>query len=258
MSHKDKVVVITGTASGIGRAAAIAFAGQGARVYGCDINVAGNLETEALVVSSGGSFQNGGEVDLADEVQTRSWFESISQRESGIDVLFVNAGATRFNSIEDTTFDQWQWVIRHELDLVFLPVKHSWELLKRSKGNIVLVGSTAGVRGSVTNARLAHTATKGGVIAMARQIAAEGAKYGIRANSISPGMIETPATQGDLLSESHPMKNISKHIPLGRVARPEEVVSCVMFLASDAASYVTGANLMVDGGWSAVLPGSVD
>lgn len=117
------------------------------------------------------------------------------------------------------------------------------------------MGSTAGVTGSVTNGRLAHTATKGAVVAMTRQLAAEGAPLGIRVNSVSPGMIRTPATEGDLLSANHPMNQIAAHIPLGRIGSADEVASCALFLASDEASYVTGANLMVDGGWSAVLPG---
>jgi meso-butanediol dehydrogenase/(S,S)-butanediol dehydrogenase/diacetyl reductase len=107
----------------------------------------------------------------------------------------------------------------------------------------------------MTNTRVAHTATKGGVVAMTKQLAAEGAPFGIRVNCVSPGMIRTPATEGDLLAEGHPMREIASAIPLGRIGRPEEVVSCALFLASDDASYVTGANLMVDGGWSAVLPG---
>jgi NAD(P)-dependent dehydrogenase (short-subunit alcohol dehydrogenase family) len=146
-------------------------------------------------------------------------------------------------------------VLRHELDIVFLPVMHAWTHLKESAGTVVLVGSTAGVSGSTTNTRIAHTATKGGVVAMTKQLAAEGAPFGIRVNCVSPGMIRTPATEGDLLADDHPMRTIEASIPLRRIGRPEEVAACAFFLASDDASYVTGANLMVDGGWSAVLPG---
>jgi NAD(P)-dependent dehydrogenase (short-subunit alcohol dehydrogenase family) len=121
---------------------------------------------------------------------------------------------------------------------------------------VLLVGSTAGIAGSLTNSRIAHTATKGGVVAMTRQLAAEGAAHGIRANCVSPGMIRTPATEGDLLADDHPMRTIARAIPLGRIGTPDEVARCALFLASDEASYVTGANLVVDGGWSAVLPGA--
>ena len=138
--------------------------------------------------------------------------------------LFAEAGAT-------------------ELDVVFFPVKHAWKHLKRAGGSVVLVGSTAGLTGSMTNTRVAHTVTKGGVIALTKQLAAEGAPHGIRVNCVSPGMVETPATKQDLLADDHPMRHIATAIPLGRVGQPEEVVRCALFLASDAASYVTGANL---------------
>ena len=148
-------------------------------------------------------------------------------------------------------------MLRHELDVVFFPVKHAWPHLKRSaSAAVVLVGSTAGITGSMTNARVAHTVTKGGVVALTKQLAAEGAPYGIRVNCVSPGMIETPATRGDLLADDHPMRRIASAIPLGRVGQPDEVARCARFLASDEASYVTGANLVIDGGWSAVLPDS--
>jgi NAD(P)-dependent dehydrogenase (short-subunit alcohol dehydrogenase family) len=252
----DKVVVITGTGSGIGRSAAMAFATEGARVYGCDIDAAANSQTANLIAAESGYFVDSGAVDLTDEAATVKWFESIAENEAGIDVLYVNAGATKFSSIEELEFAEWKWVLQHELDLVFLPVKYAWPLLKKARGNVVFVGSTAGIAGSVTNHRIAHSATKGGVISLARQVAAEGAKFGIRANTVSPGMIQTPATESDLLAENHPMREIARQIPLGRVAQPLEVVKCVLFLASQDASYVTGANLVVDGGWSAVLPGS--
>ena len=104
--------------------------------------------------------------------------------------------------------------------------------------------------------RLAHTASKGGVVAMTRQLAAEGAAHGIRANCVSPGMIATPASAGTLLAEDHPMRTIARAIPLGRIGTPEDVARSALFLASDEASYITGANLVIDGGWSAVLPGA--
>jgi meso-butanediol dehydrogenase / (S,S)-butanediol dehydrogenase / diacetyl reductase len=91
---------------------------------------------------------------------------------------------------------------------------------------------------------------------MTKQLAGEGAAHGIRANCISPGMIATPATESDLLAPGSPMRSIARAIPLGRIGTPEEVARCALFLASDEASYVTGANLIIDGGWSAVLPGA--
>jgi NAD(P)-dependent dehydrogenase (short-subunit alcohol dehydrogenase family) len=234
-----KVVLITGTAGGQGAVAAELFAEAGATVVGCDVQDAPGVDR----------------VDLTDENAVRAWIDSAAEEHGRIDVLYANAGATRFSPLEETTKEEWDFVLRHELDVVFFPVKHAWRHLKQTRGSVVLVGSTAGLTGSMTNARVAHTVTKGGVIALTKQLAAEGAPYGIRANCVSPGMVETPATRGDLLAEDHPMRRIAHAIPLGRVGQPEEVARCALFLASDAASYVTGANLVVDGGWSAVLPG---
>ncbi|MET7772010.1 SDR family oxidoreductase [Nocardia sp. NPDC005366] len=143
----------------------------------------------------------------------------------------------------------------NEVDLVFLPLRHAWpHLVGSGNASVILVGSTAGVRGSTTNARLAHTASKGAVIAMTRQIAAEGARHHIRANCISPGMIRTPQSESTLLAADHPMRTIASAIPLGRLGSPADVVNCAVFLASDEAGYITGTNIMVYGGWSAVLP----
>ena len=236
---KGKVVLITGTAGGQGAAAAELFREAGATVVGCDIKPEEGIS----------------QVDLTDEDAVRRWVDSAAEEHGRIDVLYANAGATRFSPLEETTKEEWDFVLRHELDVVFFPVKHAWRHLKASGGSVVLVGSTAGLTGSMTNSRVAHTVTKGGVIALTKQLAAEGAPHGIRVNCVSPGMIETPATRGDLLADDHPMRRIADAIPLGRVGRPEEVARCALFLAGDGASYVTGANLVVDGGWSAVLPG---
>lgn len=240
-----KVALITGTAGGQGAAAAELFLAEGATVVGCDVKSAHSDPGYRV-----------DRVDLTDESQVRRWVDAAAEAHGGIDVLYANAGATRFGPLEQITKEDWEFNLRHELDVVFYPVKHAWPHLKRSgHGAVVLVGSTAGITGSVTNARVAHTVTKGAVVALTKQLAAEGAAYGIRANCVSPGMIETPATRADLLSADHPMRDIARSIPLGRVGRAEEVARCALFLASDEASYVTGANLVIDGGWSAVLPG---
>ncbi|MHC5794805.1 SDR family NAD(P)-dependent oxidoreductase [Lacisediminihabitans sp. FW035] len=245
---------MTGTAGGQGRAAAVLFAAEGATVVGCDLDAIGNAETARL---AGARMSGVAPVDLTDDAQVRDLIVRVIAEHGGIDILYANAGATRFSPVAETSFEDWSWVLRHELDIVFLPVKHAWPHLVAARGSVILVGSTAGVSGSVTNTRIAHTATKGGVIAMTNQLAAEGAPHGVRVNCVSPGMIRTPATEGDLLAADSSMRDIARAIPLGRIGRPEEVATCALFLASDDASYVTGANLMVDGGWSAVLPGGV-
>lgn len=250
-----KVAVITGTGSGQGRAAAVMFAAEGATVVGCDIDGEGDAETAALVAAAGGTMSST-VLDLTDEDAVAAWAAETLAAHGHVDVLYANAAATRFGPVESIPLDEWHFALTNELDVVFLPVKHLWAALCASgSGAIVLVGSTAGVTGSTTNKRVAHTVAKGGIVALTKQLAAEGAPHGMRVNCVSPGMIRTPATEGNLLAADHPMNTIWQSIPLRRIGTPEEVVRCAMFLASDEASYVTGANLMVDGGWSAVLPG---
>ena len=253
---EGKVVLITGTGQGTGRAAALLFAAEGAQVVGCDLDASAAQETVRSVRDTGGRMDSTHPLDLTDEASVQAWVRQAVERHGGIDVLYTNAGATRFAPIPQTTFEDWSFVLRNELDLVFLPVRAVWEPLRaRGGGSILLVGSTAGLTGSTTNTRLAHTASKGGVIAMTRQIAAEGAPHGIRANCVSPGMIRTAGSEGNLLAPSHPMRSIASSIPLGRLGTPDDVARCALFLVSDEAAYVTGANLVVDGGWSSVLPG---
>lgn len=252
---QNKVVFITGSGSGMGRMAALRFAAEGAIIAGADISADGNLETQRQVTEAGGRMFIGVPVDLTDPTATEAWVNATVAELGGIDVLYANAGATKFSPIEETTPDEWHWVLKHELDLTYFPIKYAWNALKASRGNIVLVGSTAGMRGSMTNTRVAHSVTKGGTIAMMQQLAGEGAIHGIRANSVSPGMIRTPATESDLLAANHPMRKIATAIPLQRIGTTQEVVNCTLFLASDDASYITGVNIPVDGGWSSVLPG---
>jgi meso-butanediol dehydrogenase / (S,S)-butanediol dehydrogenase / diacetyl reductase len=252
-----KVALITGTASGQGRAAAQLFAAEGATVVGTDVNADGAAETVALVRARGGQMDSTHPLDLNNEDGVKAWIDAAADTHGGIDILYNNAGATRFSPIADTSFADWSFTIRNELDIVFLATRHAWpHLVARGGGCVLLVGSTAGITGSLTNTRIAHTASKGGVVAMTKQLAAEGAVYGIRANCISPGMIATPATESDLLAPDSAMRSIARAIPLRRIGTPREVARCALFLASDEASYVTGANLIIDGGWSAVLPGA--
>ena len=251
-----KVALITGTGGGIGRAAAILFAREGATVVGCDLDAARAQETVSLVRDAGGAMTSTAPVDLAEEDAARAWIDGAAGEHGGIDVLYNNAGLTSFAPLEEVTLDDWSFTLRNELELVFLACKHAWPHLRaRRGGSVINVGSTAGMTGSLTLDRAAHTASKGAVIALTRQLAAEGARHGIRVNTISPGMTVTPQTQHLFDDPDHPISRIADHIPLGRPGRPEDVTHCALFLASDESSYVTGANLVVDGGWSTVLPG---
>jgi NAD(P)-dependent dehydrogenase (short-subunit alcohol dehydrogenase family) len=239
---QGKVALISGTARGQGAAAKLRFEAEGARVVGGDI------------------LTDGGEprLDVTDEASVAAWVQRAVDQHGGVDILYNNAGAVRFGPVDEQSFEDWRFTIAAELDSVFLASKYAWPHLKASRGVILNVGSTAGITGSMTNQRVAHTASKGGVIAVTRQLAAEGAPHGIRANAISPGMIATPGAEENLLAADHPMRTIARAIPLARLGTAEDIIPAAVFLCSDEAAYITGANLVVDGGWSVVLPGAVE
>jgi NAD(P)-dependent dehydrogenase (short-subunit alcohol dehydrogenase family) len=195
---------------------------------------------------------------LTDEMRmfgesVRAWVERCAARFGRIDVVYNNAGAVRFAHIDQQPYADWRFTLAAELDSVFLVSRQAWPHLVASRGLILNVGSVAGISGSMTVGRVAHSASKGGVIAVTRQLAGEGGRFGIRVNAISPGLIQTEGTAESLLRPDHPMARAAAHIPLGRLGTVDDVVEAAVFLASDAAAYISGANLVVDGGWSAVL-----
>lgn len=235
-----KVALISGTARGQGAAARERFEAEGAIVVGGDL------------ITDGGEPR----LDVTDEASVADWVARAIAAHGRIDILYNNAGAVRFGGIDEQPLADWRFTLAAELDSVFIACAHAWPHLVASRGVILNIGSTAGLTGSMTNRRSAHTASKGGVIALTRQLAAEGATHGIRANVISPGMIATPGAQENLLAPEHPMRGIARAIPLGRLGTADDVTAAAVFLCSDEAGYITGANLVVDGGWSAVLPGA--
>ncbi len=237
---EGKVALISGTARGQGAEAKARFEAEGAIVEGGDL------------ITDGGTPH----LDVTDEGSVAAWINRAVDAHGRIDILYNNAGAVRFGSVEQQTFADWRFTLAAELDSVFLASKHAWLHLKASRGVILNIASTAGLSGSMTNQRVAHTASKGGVIAVTRQLAAEGAPHGIRANAISPGMIATPGAHENLLAPDHPMHAIASAVPLGRLGTAGDIVPAAVFLCSDEAAYITGANLVVDGGWSVVLPGA--
>jgi len=236
---EGKVALISGTARGQGRAAVRRFEAEGATVVGGDLQADGDTPF----------------LDVTDEASVAAWIDGALADHGRIDILYNNAGAVRFGPIEEQSLEDWRFTLAAELDSVFIVSKCAWPHLRESSGTIVNIGSTAGMTGSMTNQRVAHSASKGGVISVTRQLAAEGAPHGIRANCISPGMIATPGAMENLLAPDHPMRTIAGAIPLGRLGTADDVINAAVFLASDEAAYITGANLVVDGGWSMVLPG---
>jgi meso-butanediol dehydrogenase/(S,S)-butanediol dehydrogenase/diacetyl reductase len=248
-----RVALISGTARGMGRAAALAFAAAGAIVAGGDVLADEAAATLALIEESGAT-GSAVHLDVTDQASVQSWVSSTASRFGHIDIVYANAGAVRFGPIGEQPFADWRLTLAAELDSVFLTTQAAWPHLTADGGVIITVGSTAGILGSTTNQRAAHTASKGGVIALTRQLAAEGAPHGIRAVCISPGMIDTEGSRDNLLNPDSPMRAIAEAIPLRRLGTPEDVVAAAVFLAGDDAGYITGTNLVIDGGWSAVLP----
>lgn len=247
-----KVALISGTGGGQGRAAALRFAAEGAIVVGCDLSAGGQCETMAQVRAAGGTMTGPeGPTDLASASGAGRWIADAVAEHGRIDILYNNASAARFAPIDRMTDEDWHFTLRNELDIVFFSTRAAWPHLTRPGGVVINVGSTAGWAGSPGAGTLAHNATKGAVIAMTRQLAIEGAPLGIRAVSLSPGFVRTPGTAAFLENPDIRAK-LTARIPLGRPGEPEEIVAAAVFLASDEASFLTGTDLVVDGGSLAV------
>jgi len=180
-----KVVLITGTGGGQGQAAAVRFAREGALVVGCDVKEGGNLETIAMVEEAGFTMHGMAPVDLGDAETARKWVEEAAAIHGRIDVLYNNASSPKFVPMPEMTIEDWDFTIRNELDLIFYVSKYAWPYLAERGGVIINVGSINGHAATRGGGSVAHTATKGGVIAMTKAMAADGAEDDIRVVSIS-------------------------------------------------------------------------
>lgn len=246
-----KIAFITGTASGQGRAAALLFAREGATIFGCDLNEV-TEETAELVRAAGGVMSCRNPVDLGDSAATRSWVDEGVTEFGGIDILYNNASAVRNAPVDVMTDDEWHYTLRNELDLVFFACRAAWpHLVARGGGSIVNTGSMQGIVAlPQTRGGFAHAATKAGVISMTRELAAYGGKDRIRVNCVSPGMIATPMIDR-ILTNDDLRTSISNMQILPELGQPEDVAYAALFLASDEAKWITGTNLVVDGGYTA-------
>ncbi|MDO8364374.1 MAG: SDR family oxidoreductase [Actinomycetota bacterium] len=240
-----KVALITGTASGMGRAAAVRFAAEGAIVEGCDLDVAANCETASMVAAAGGVMHASGPVDVADDEACQRWVDSAVARHGRVDVLYNNASACVFAPIDVMTREQWDFTIRNEVTLVFVATKAAWPHLCASKGLILNTASVAGHGGGPGG--IGHSATKAAVIAMTHVMAAEGAPHEVRAVSISPGVVETPGS-AEQLAMPGAMDGLLAVSLVKRVAQPDEIAAVAAFLASGEAAFITGTDVRVDGG----------
>ncbi|WP_431712100.1 SDR family NAD(P)-dependent oxidoreductase [Glutamicibacter uratoxydans] len=245
---QDKVVLITGIGSGMGRAAALRFASEGALVVGCDLFQDTAEETARLVREAGYELHYQAPVDLSDAQGAKAWIDWAITIHGRADVLYNNASSPRFGDVHELSVDDWDFTINNELNLVFYTVKAIWPHFMEHGGVVLNIASIAGTRGVEFMSQNAHGTAKGGVISLTQQLAAEGGKYGIRAVSISPGFIVTPSTAWLVDSGPQPLLDNLARIPLGRPGQPEDIVNAALFLASEEAQWITGVNLVVDGG----------
>jgi NAD(P)-dependent dehydrogenase (short-subunit alcohol dehydrogenase family) len=242
-----KVCVITGTGGSMGRAAAVAFAREGASVVGCDVAVEPAESTVEAVRGAGGEMVSMQPCQLTEPADCRALVDLALSTFGRVDVLFNLAAISYFNWFEDITDEEWDRARRGEIDLVFYLTRAAWPHLKVSGGVVVNMASLNASLSFRILPSLAHTTNKAGIIGMTRQLAMEGREHGIRANSISPGIIETNQTREQLKDPEWAGTMLGKTL-LGRLGRPEEVANVALFLASGESSYVTGIDIVVDGG----------
>jgi NAD(P)-dependent dehydrogenase (short-subunit alcohol dehydrogenase family) len=246
-----KVALITGAGSGMGRAAAELFASEGARVVITDVDEAAGKTAIDAVRASGGdaTFVR---ANVADWDDCQAMVAAAVDTYGGLHVLYNNAGIFPGDDggVLDTPQETWRRVMAVNLEGVWLGCRAGIPAMLASGGGaIVNVASFVALMGAAT-AQIAYTASKGGVLSMTREIAVEYARQGIRANALCPGPIETPLLQ-ELLSDPDRRARRMVHIPMGRLGRAEELAKAALFLASDDASFMTGAALVVDGGITA-------
>lgn len=237
---EGKVCVITGAASGIGAETAALFEQEGARVVGVDLEAGapGELSLQA---------------DVSDEAQVRAMYEEAAAKLGGVDVLFNNAGInpTDDKSVIDTDLEAWERVQTVNLRSVFLCCKHGIpHLLQRGGGSVINTASFVAVMGAAVS-QGSYTASKGGVLALSRELGVEFARKGVRVNALCPGPVNTPLLQELFAKDPEKAERRLVHVPMGRFGEAREIAQGVLFLASDDSSFVTASTFLVDGGLSA-------
>lgn len=249
---EGKVAVITGAAMGQGREACKVFAEQGARIIGMDVDEARLAETVGMVKAAGGQMA-GYKADVSDEAQVKAAVEAGHAEFGAINIVYNNAGVLWRDydfSVVDTPRDHWDKVIAINLTSVFLVLKFCVPKMKEAGGgSIINVGSISALVG-FSRPQDAYTAAKGALISLTKSLAVQYGPDNIRANVIHPGIIDTPM-QATEMAKPEWVEDVVGSIPLRRVGQPRDIANAALFLASDEASWVTGAELLVDGGFIA-------
>jgi len=250
---QNKVAVVTGFGSGIGRGCALMFARHGAKVIGCDLDAGAAAQAVAAAQQEGLAVESVHPCDMTVPADVERLMQAAVQSFGGIDILVNAAAFAAFAWIEDMDYErQWKKTLVGELDIVFLACKAAWpHFIKRGGGSIINFASANAHVALPGSAALAHCAGKGGVLAMTRQLAMEGAPHGIRANSISPALIVTSATQPVLDNVPGFKERVMEKLMIKRLGQPEDIGWCATYLASDESSWVTAAEFRIDGGATA-------
>jgi len=241
---EGRVAVTTGAGSGIGLASARRLAAEGAVIVAVDIDEAAG---KAAAAETGGTFIA---ADVASEDDVAQMYEYVADQHGHIDVAFNNAGISppEDDSILTTGLDAWRRVQEVNLTSVYLCCKHVIPYMQRQgRGSIINTASFVAVVGAATS-QISYTASKGGVLAMTRELGVQFARDGIRVNALCPGPVNTPLLRELFAKDPERAARRLVHVPLGRFAEPEEIAAAVAFLASDDASFITAAQFLVDGG----------
>lgn len=248
MRLANKVALITGAGSGIGRESALLFAREGAQVVVCDLNEAGGKEVVTAIANAGGQ-ATFVKADVSKAAEAKAMIDAAESTYGKLNVLFNNAGIfhNADGSVLDTEEDVWDLTMNVNLKGVFLGCKYGIPaLLRAGGGSIINTASFVAVMGAATS-QVAYTASKGGVLSLTREISVEFARQNIRVNALCPGPVETPLL-AELMSDPARRQRRMVHIPPGRLAQATEIAQAALFLASDESSFVNGSTFLVDGG----------
>ncbi|MUV37553.1 3(or 17)-beta-hydroxysteroid dehydrogenase [Lentibacillus sp. JNUCC-1] len=240
---QDKIAIITGGASGIGERLAMLFKDEGATVIAADIN------EDALKKVSEIEGIHGKKLDVTNEDDWANMLKEVKEEFGAIDILINNAGVSTEKQLHETDYAVWEFMLKINGFGTMMGMKHTLPYMKEAgKGAIVNLSSVTALVGMGLNT---YTAAKGSVRAITKAAATEYGQFNVRINAVFPGVIQTPMTEG-LESSSEQLQRINAMTPLQRLGKPEEVGNAILFLASDEASFITGAELAIDGGYSAL------